>query len=85
MHRARAHGAHADREVARQLGPGAGGEGRRLLVAKAGPVDSLGGPDGIGDRIEGVADHSEDVADAEVRETVDDHLRDGTSHGVSPQ
>ncbi len=83
VHRSRADGAHAHTEGSGQLGLGTGRERGGLLVTAAYPVETVGGADGIGQRVQGVADDAEDVAHAQLLQGIDDHAGDGTCHGKS--
>ena len=67
-------GAHAHPEAAGELGLRAGGERARLLVAHADPLDAVLAPDGVGDRVERVADDTPHLADAVLGERVDQQL-----------
>lgn len=55
---------HADPEATGELCLGASGEGRGLLVAHPHPLDSVLATDGIGDRVQGIADHAPHLRDA---------------------
>ena len=70
--------AHA--EAAGQLGLPRGGERCPLLVPDADPFEALTVPDGIGERIERVADDAEHLFDADIGEGFDEQVGDG-GHG----
>ena len=80
--RARPDGAHADAEATGQLCLRARGEGARLLVPHADPLDPVLAPDGVGDRVERVSDHAPDAGDAVLGQGLDQQLGDG-GHGRS--
>jgi hypothetical protein len=68
---ARAHG-----EPTRELGLGAGGKGRRFLVADMRPRNVLPRPDGIRDAIERVSGDTVDPADPGIYQGVNDDVGD---------
>lgn len=67
-------GAGANRELSGELGLAGGGECRAFFVADADPLD-LASPHLIGQRIEGIADQSEDVFDTDLFEHADQLAR----------
>jgi hypothetical protein len=71
---ARAGGAGANRKLPRKLGLAGGGQRRALLVSDADPLD-LAPPHRIGERIEGIADQSEDLLDTDLFEHADQLAR----------
>lgn len=81
VYRARSDGSHADPEGSRELRLCSRGEGRGLFVPTAHPAQLLRGADGVGQRVQGVSDDAEDVPDAQLLESVDDHLGDSACHG----
>ena len=56
--------ARADRQLAGELGLRPGREGRGLFVAHVHPVDLVAAADGVGHRVEAVADDAIDLLDA---------------------
>lgn len=73
--------AHAHPQAVGELGLGARGEGRRLLVTAAHPLHVVGGADGVGERVERVSHDAEHLADAEFAQGVHDDAGDGSWHG----
>ena len=67
-------GAGANRQLAGELGLAGGGKGRALFMTDADPFD-LASPHRIGQRIEGIADQSEYLFDADLFERVDQLTR----------
>lgn len=63
---------HADPEATGELCLGASGEGRGLLVAHPHPLDSVLATDGIGDRVQGIADHAPHLRDAMIGDGPDE-------------
>nr|WP_246252690.1 hypothetical protein [Mesorhizobium camelthorni] len=68
-------GAHG--EAAGELGLARGSQRRTLLVPHADPLDPAP-PDRIAERVQGVADQSEDLRHANLFEDVDKHFSNGT-------
>jgi hypothetical protein len=71
--------AGAYRQPAGELGPAGCGEGCSFLVADADPFD-FASADGIGERIERVADQSEDMFDPNLLENTNEHVCDRFGH-----
>lgn len=63
-------GAGANRQLAGELGLARGGERRAFFMTDADPFN-LASPDRIRQRIEGIADQSEDLPDADLFERSD--------------
>ena len=74
MGAARAGRAGADAEPAGELGLAGGGQRRAFLMTDADPFD-LAAPDRVGERIERVADQSEDMFDADLLEHANQKFR----------
>ena len=74
VQRARPHRAHAHAQSRAELCLGAGGKRAGLLVAHADPLQAVLLPDGVGDRVQRVADDAPHRPHAEVRDRVDDRL-----------
>ena len=74
-------GAHA--EAAREFGLTGGGQRRAFLMPDADPFD-LAPPNRIRKRIEGIADQSEYVLDADLFEHADQKFRNRLGHLVAP-
>jgi hypothetical protein len=79
MRAAGAGGAGADREPAGKLGLAGGGKRRAFLVADADPFD-VAAANRVGERIERVADQSENVLDPDLLEHADQYVRDRLGH-----
>jgi hypothetical protein len=67
-------GAGANPELSGELGVAGGGKYRGFLMTDGNPFD-LASPDRIGQRIERIADQSEDVFDADLFERADQLAR----------
>src|SRR6202044_1266344 len=72
-------GAGADREPAGKLGLPGGGKGGAFLVADADPF-YLAAADRVGERVERVADQSEDMLDPELLQRADENVRNRLRH-----
>ena len=72
-------GAGADRETAGELGLTRRRQSRAFFMANANPFDGRAAQ-GIGQRIERVADQSENLLDADALERADQGVRDRLSH-----
>ena len=69
----------ADREAARKLGLTGSCKRRTLFMANADPFN-LASSDGIGQRIEGIADQSKDLLDTYLVERGDEDIRNRFRH-----
>ena len=78
MGAAGAGGAGADGEASAELGLTRGRQRRPFLVADPHPFDEAA-PNRIGERIERIADETEDMPDADLLKRSNQHIRDGSS------
>ena len=74
--------AGADREVAGDMGVGAGGEGCDLFVAHVQPFDPAAPANGVGEAVEAVADDAVDALHARRGENFNHLVGDGLGHRV---
>jgi len=77
MEVARTAAARADRELAREVGLGAGCEGGTLFVANVNPLDGVQRPQGIGEAVQRVATDAINALDARLGEGLRHEVRCG--------